>query len=90
MSFHLNSKIDKYIGRYSYLGFAAIIEQFENKLIVKAFGRSAHELVEVSNNTYHIKDLSGYEISFNETDGKVTGAKIKMPNGLNYKVNKIE
>jgi hypothetical protein len=91
MNNQVSSRFQKYEGKYSYLGFAAIVEMIDNQLVVRAFGRNAQKLIEISEGLFQIENLEGYEIQFNELNpGKISGAKIKMPNGLNYNVNKIE
>ncbi len=85
------SYLDKFSGKYSYLGFTILIEVINDKLVVKAFGQPPYELYPEKLNVFHVKNLGGYVIEFIPDDsGSIVGVKLTEPDNTTYAANKID
>jgi hypothetical protein len=83
--------LNKFSGKYSYLGFTINIELIDDKLIVKAFGQPPFELYPERINVFHVRNLSGFVVEFIPDDsGSIASVTLTEPDSTTYAANKID
>ncbi|MBS1493554.1 MAG: serine hydrolase [Bacteroidetes bacterium] len=73
---------EKYTGDYDLQGAVAKVSVKNNVLKLFIPGQPEYDLVPSGDNNFDIKDLKGYSVTFNMSDGKAAEIQFNQPNGV--------